>query len=802
MKRKYFGITASVGFIVLLGCSQPTQKTSSVELWYQQPAEVWMESLPIGNGRIGAMVYGGIEKERIALNESSMWSGEPDDKQEIPFGKEKLTQIRKMFFDGKIVEGNQWAGEALRGTPHSFGTHLPVGDLTLSFTYPEKEEATAYKRTLNLNEAVSTVSYQIGETSYTREYFATNPDNAIVMRLSADKPQAISFTLGLDLLRDAEVHAEHNQLVFEGQALHPMHGTGGVYFEGRIAVQAQGGEIANDSNSITVKNADAVTLISDIRTNYKNNDYKKICKNNIAKVMKEDFGTLKQKHIADYTPLFERVSLRLGKDTLNHLPTDQRWKRVKDGKTDSGLDALLLQYGRYLTIASSRENSPLPIALQGFFNDNLSCNMAWTNDYHLDINTEQNYWLANIGNLAECNTPLFSYIKDLSVAGAKTAQTVYGSKGWTAHTTANIWGYTAPSASIAWGLFPTAGSWMATHLWTQYEYTQDVNFLKETAYPLLKGNAEFLLDYMTEDPHTGYLVTGPSISPENTFLYNGQNLCASMMPTCDRVLVYEIFQACLQATQILNIDADFGKQLEMALAKLPPIRLRGNGAIREWMEDYEEAQPNHRHTTHLLSFYPYNQITLDGTPELAEGVRKTIQGRLSAEGWEDTEWSRSNMICLYARLKDAKEAYKSIQDFERKLIRENLFSISPAGIAGAPYDIYAFDGNTAAAAGIAEMLIQNHQGYVEFIPCLPEQWKDGTFKGLCVKGGAEVSATWENSIIVDASLKATANHTFNIKLPQGKNYSVSLNGKRQEISPDDKNCFTIAMKKGDVLDIK
>lgn len=801
MKNKPLRFFTLISFC-LLAYSTIKANSFNNKLWYQQPAQEWMEALPIGNGRIGAMIYGGVEIDRIALNESSMWSGEPDKRQEMKFGKEKLSQLRKLFFDGKIIEGNQWAGNALHGTPHSFGTHLPVGDLCLTFTYPQKSLLEQYHRELDLNKAITKVSYKMGETTYTREYFSTNPDDAIVIHFSANKPQAISFTLGLNMLRKANIHIENDQLIFDGQALQPMHGAGGVHFAGRIKVQVENGKITRDSTSLRVLHADAVTLICDIRTNYKDEQYKDRCKKHIAQIAQKSYKKIKQQHISDYAPIFQRVSIELGKDTFNYLPTDKRWQQVKQGITDSGLDALLVQYARYLVIASSRENSPLPIALQGFFNDNLACNMGWTNDYHLDINTQQNYWISNVGNLAECNTPLFSYIKDLSISGQQTAQTVYGCKGWTAHTTANIWGYTAPSSSIAWGLFPTAGSWIASHLWTQFEYTQNKKFLKEVAYPLLKGNAEFLLDYMAEDPHTGYLVTGPSISPENSFLYDGQNLCASMMPTCDRVLVYEIFQACLQATEILNTDKEFGKQLKVALSKLPPIQLRKNGAIREWMEDYEEAQPNHRHTTHLLCFYPYNQITLDKTPELAEGVRKTIDNRLAAKGWEDTEWSRSNMICLYARLKDAKEAYKSILDFERKLTRENLFSISPAGIAGAPYDIYAFDGNAAAAAGITEMLIQSHQGYIEFIPCLPEQWKDGSFKGLCIKGGAEVSATWKNSTITYASLKATARNKFCLKLPKKNIYKVILNGTVQNITLDSKGCFLISMKKGDILEIK
>lgn len=471
------------------------------------------------------------------------------------------------------------------------------------------------------------------------------------------------------------------------------------------------------------------------------------------------------------------------------------------GGYDPGLDVLLFQYGRYLLLASSRENSPLPAALQGFFNDNLACNMGWTNDYHLDINTQQNYWIANVGNLAECHLPLFNYIEDLSIHGAKTAQKIYGCKGWTAHTTANIWGYTAPSGSILWGLFPTASSWIASHLWTQYEYTHDKDYLAKTAYPLLKGNAEFLLDYMVEDPNTGYMVTGPSISPENSFLYEGNNLCASMMPTCDRVLAYEIFNACIQSAQILGIDQAFSDSLQQALKKFPPIRLRANGGIREWLEDYDEASPNHRHTSHLLALYPYEQISLDKTPELAAGARKTIEDRLAAEGWEDTEWSRANMICFYARLKDAKEAYQSVLTLESIFTRENLLSISPAGIAGAPYDIFILDGNAAGAAGIAEMLVQGHEGYIEFLPCLPEQWSVGNYKGLCVKGGGEVSADWNQSLINEATLKATADNTFTVKVPQGKNYTITLNNKR--IDPAINNgLITVSMKAKDILKFK
>ena len=796
--KTYLGAMA----LALSGCQSATDSCETTELWYAQPAEVWMESLPIGNGRLGAMTYGGIEEEKLALNESTMWSGQYNENQNKPFGREKMNQLRKLFFEGKLSEGNRIAGDNLHGNQTSFGTHLPIGDLKMQFIYPEGK-VTDYRRSLSLDEAVSSVSFNSGGVNYKREYFATNPDNVLVLRLTADKQKSITMNMGLDLMRQADLSVEDNQLVFTGKVDFPLHGPGGVCFEGRIAVLADNGEVKMEQSEVGIKEADAVTLIVDVRTDYKSPDYKTLCADGVKKAAAKSYDELKQAHIKDYNTLYNRVSIHFGQDANRALPTDVRWKQVKEGKTDTGLDALFFQYGRYLTIASSRENSPLPIALQGFFNDNKACNMGWTNDYHLDINTEQNYWAANVGNLAECNAPLFTYIKDLAHHGAKTAEVVYGCKGWTAHTTANVWGYTPASSTIIWGLFPMASSWIASHLWTQYEFTQDKQYLAETAYPLLKGNAQFILDFLAKDPKSGYLMTGPSISPENWFrTAGGEEMVASMMPACDRELAYEILSNCVQASEILNTDREFADSLRTAIAQLPPIQLRANGAIREWFEDFEEAHPNHRHTSHLLALYPFSQITLEKTPELAEAARKTIENRLSAENWEDTEWSRANMICMYARLKDAQEAYKSVQLLQGKLSRENLMTVSPGGIAGAEGDIYSFDGNPAGTAGMAEMLVQNHEGYVEFLPCLPDEWKEGSFKGLCIRGGAEVAAEWTNAVINSALLKATANQTFKVKLPQGKSYKVMLNGKEAVANPDAKGLITVDMKKNDLLEIR
>ena len=798
---KHFKTYLAAMALALSGCQSATDSCGTTELWYAQPAKVWMESLPIGNGRLGAMTYGGIEEEKLALNESTMWSGQYNENQNKPFGREKMNQLRKLFFEGKLSEGNRIAGDNLHGNQTSFGTHLPIGDLKMQFIYPEGK-VTGYRRSLSLDEAISSVSFNSGGVNYKREYFATNPDNVLVLRLTADKQKSITMNMGLDLMRQADLSVEDNQLVFTGKVDFPLHGPGGVCFEGRIAVLADNGEVKMEQSGVGIKEADAVTLIVDVRTDYKSPDYKTLCADGVKKAAAKSYDELKQAHIKDYNTLYNRVSIHFGQDANRALPTDVRWKQVKEGKTDTGLDALFFQYGRYLTIASSRENSPLPIALQGFFNDNKACNMGWTNDYHLDINTEQNYWAANVGNLVECNAPLFTYIKDLAHHGAKTAEVVYGCKGWTAHTTANVWGYTPASSTIIWGLFPMAGSWIASHLWTQYEFTQDKQYLAETAYPLLKGNAQFILDFLAKDPKSGYLMTGPSISPENWFrTVGGEEMVASMMPACDRELAYEILSNCVQASEILDTDREFADSLRTAIVQLPPIQLRANGAIREWFEDFEEAHPNHRHTSHLLALYPFSQITLEKTPELAEAARKTIENRLSAENWEDTEWSRANMICMYARLKDAQEAYKSVQLLQGKLSRENLMTVSPGGIAGAEGDIYSFDGNPAGTAGMAEMLVQNHEGYVEFLPCLPVEWKDGSFKGLCLKGGAEATAEWTNAVINKASLKATADQVLKVKIPQGKKYRVLLNSKEAIANPDAKGLITVDMKRGDLLEL-
>ena len=792
-----------VATAIFIGACQSDRQKPNLSLWYQQPANEWMEATPIGNGRLGAMVYGGVSIDKLALNEVTVWSGQPEVLREIRTdGKERLAAVRKLFFEGDYEEGSNLAARNLTVRSRTFGSHVPIGDMVIDFGKDETK-ISEYKRELNLEDAITRVSYKLDGTTYFREYLSSNPDNVMAVKLYANKKGKLNFELGMAMTRNLDsvvFKANGNSLEFTGKVYFPRFGRGGVRYAGKINVTTTGGVIQANDTTLTITGADQAVLMIDVRTDYDNPEYQSVCRETVEKAVLSGFENVKKNHVADYRQLFDRVDISLGNSHADKLPVDKRWQLVRAGHEDPGLDALFFQYGRYLLIASSRENSPLPSNLQGIWNDNLACNMGWTCDYHLDINIQQNYWLSNITNLHECNAPLFRYIQFLSEQGARMTTDIYGSPGWTANTVANAWGYAAPS-NIYWGLFPTGGAWIASHLWTHYEYTKDKEFLEKTAYPILKGAADFFLDYMTELPGTGYLVTGPSISPENSFRHNGKQYTLSMMPTCDRVLVYETYMSCIRASEILGIDADFREELKEALKRFPPLKIGQNGALQEWLEDFEEAEPHHRHTTHLLALYPFSQISIVHTPELAEAARKTIEARLSAPGWEYVEWSRANMINFYARLKDAQKAYESCAILLNTFTRENLLTISPEGIAGAPWDIFIIDGNGAGTAGIAEMLIQNHNGYIEFIPALPKQWHTGHFNGLCVKGAAETNAKWKDGKLTNAVVKAVVDGDFAVKLPE-KNAQIFFNGKRMKSNIGNDDILILSMKKDDVWEIR
>lgn len=744
---------------------------SKPALVYSRPSAKWMGALPLGNGRLGAMVYGGTDVETIALNEVTMWSGQPDPEANNLCGPDRLREMREAFLSGDYKRGNDLGWQYLCGHGKSFGTNLPFGDLLIE---TGGGDVSGYRRELALDEAVARVGFVCGGTRFSREYFASNPAQALVVRYTADKAHALSATVSMRMLRHSDVTARANQIDITGDARFDKNGEGGVRFRGIVRVMADGGSVRAVGDRLVVDRADAMTIIVDIRTDFQNLNYRSLCLNTVETAASRTYDELKREHVADFKAIFDRMDIDLGRPTTDANTTDEMFAEAHKGLSNPAFDALFFQYGRYMQISSSRENSPLPSNLQGIWNDNLACNMPWTCDYHLDINIQQNYWSANIANMAETNAPLFTYIGLLAKYGSVTARKMYGCGGWVAHTINNVWGDTAPGSACSWAMNVTAGAWMATHLWTHYEYTLDKDYLREVGYPLLKETAQFFVDYMVEDPKTGYLLSGPSISPENGFRGgDGRGYSLSMMPTIDRAVIYDIYNACIQSAKILGIDDDFSRRLQRDIKKLPPLRLLDNGELAEWYLDVVRDDPSHRHASHLLALYPFGQISPFKTPGLAEGCRLFLENQTSHANWEDTEWTRGNNINFYARLLDGEKAYESLKGLYTGFMRENLMTVSPAGIAGAESDIFSFDATEAAVAGVCEMLLQSYDGMLNFLPALPKAWKSGSIKGVCARGGIEADFAWKNRNVVSATLRSRVDQTVNVRV-NGKEKTVEL----------------------------
>lgn len=744
---------------------------SKPALVYSRPSAKWMGALPLGNGRLGAMVYGGTDVETIALNEVTMWSGQPDPEANNLCGPDRLREMREAFLSGDYKRGNDLGWQYLCGHGKSFGTNLPFGDLLIG---TGGGDVSGYRRELALDEAVARVGFVCGGTRFSREYFASNPAQALVVRYTADKAHALSATVSMRMLRHSEVTARANQIDITGDARFDKNGEGGVRFRGIVRVMADGGSVRAVGDRLVVDRADAMTIIVDIRTDFQNLNYRSQCLNTVETAASRPYDELKREHVADFKAIFDRMDIDLGRPTTDANTTDEMFAEAHKGLSNPAFDALFFKYGRYMQISSSRENSPLPSNLQGIWNDNLACNMPWTCDYHLDINIQQNYWSANIANMAETNAPLFTYIGLLAKYGSVTARKMYGCGGWVAHTINNVWGDTAPGSACSWAMNVTAGAWMATHLWTHYEYTLDKDYLREVGYPLLKETAQFFVDYMVEDPKTGYLLSGPSISPENGFRgADGRGYSLSMMPTIDRAVIYDIYNACIQSAKILGIDDDFSRRLQRDIKKLPPLRLLDNGELAEWYLDVVRDDPSHRHASHLLALYPFGQISPFKTPGLAEGCRLFLENQTYHANWEDTEWTRGNNINFYARLLDGEKAYESLKGLYTGFMRENLMTVSPAGIAGAESDIFSFDATEAAVAGVCEMLLQSYDGMLNFLPALPKAWKNGSIKGVCARGGIEADFAWKNRKVVSATLRSRVDQTVSVRV-NGKEKTVEL----------------------------
>ncbi|MFC3748235.1 glycoside hydrolase N-terminal domain-containing protein [Paenibacillus sp. GCM10012306] len=740
---------------------------SDFKLWYLTPAAGWSQGLPLGNGRTGAVVMAASHREVWSMSEVTYWSGQSDPELLPGEGKTALEEMRQHFFAGDYAVGDSLAKQHLQPKKRNFGTNLGLCEVVIKFTDQESQsgEAGLFQRELDLSSAVAGAVAKVNGTTLHREVFATHADDLVASRIWSDAPGAVSFTLHLEGGTESfiTVASDDTTLEFKGQATEKVHSNGacGVWAQGCVKVIITGGTIQSRDGQLTVTGADEAQIYFAVSTDYRRTgeDWKTESAEILKQAVNKGYARLREDHIADYSQQYGKVNIKLGVSDKASLPTDQRIQLLaQGGQEDPQLFALFLQYGRYLTIAGSRGDSPLPLHLQGIWNDGEACRMGWSCDYHMDVNTQMNYYPTEVTNLGDSHLPLMRYVEDLAQAGRSTARNLYGSEGWVAHVFSNVWGFTLPGWETSWGLNVTGGLWLATHLIEHYEFSQDRDFLESQAYPVLKEAAAFYLDYMIVHPKYGWLVTGPSNSPENSFYPGDTSEGAqqlSMGSTMDQILVRELFEFCLKSATLLDRDVELQRELEEAIAILPPLQIGKKGQLQEWLEDYEEAQPEHRHLSHLFAMYPASQITPDRTPELSAAVRVTLENRMVQDELEDVEFTAALFGLGFARLHDGEKAYKHISHLIGGLCFDNLFTYSKSGIAGAESNIFVIDGNFGGTAVIAEMLLQSHANEIHLLPALPEAWSTGEVSGLRAKGNAEVDIIWENGRLTEAVV-----HTF------------------------------------------